>query len=134
MRRIAPAFFALLLAVSDALPQNIPPATIPSITPLVRIFTGSGTITMLYSDNVICVKKATGAATAVTLVASPYVGETVSIKDCKGDANTNNITITPAAGTIDGSATDVISAAYGSVWLLYNGTEWSVLSESSGLL
>lgn len=46
------------------------------------------------------------------------------VKDAKGDAGTNNITITTAGGTIDGSASYVISANYGTVHFITDGTEW----------
>jgi hypothetical protein len=52
------------------------------------------------------------------------------IKDGKGDAATNNITVTPAAGTIDGSSTAVINTNYGSMQLIYNGTQWNIIAES----
>jgi hypothetical protein len=47
------------------------------------------------------------------------------IKDGKGDSATNNITIAPSSGTIDGSSTLVISTAYGVSRLVYNGSAWS---------
>jgi hypothetical protein len=89
-----------------------------------RVVTAAGGITALASDGCIVVNKSVGAATAVTLYASPATGAKLRIKDGKGDANTNNITITPAAGNIDGSATNVINTAYGKVTLLYTGTQW----------
>jgi hypothetical protein len=48
----------------------------------------------------------------------------VVIKDASGSANTNNITITPASGTIDGAATLTISSNWGSEYLVSNGTNW----------
>jgi hypothetical protein len=48
------------------------------------------------------------------LFATPATGTLLTVDDCKGDAATNNITITPAAGNIDGAATYVINTAYGS--------------------
>ena len=90
-----------------------------------RVVTASGAITHLATDSVIIVNKTTGAATAITLIASPALGRIIRIKDGKGDANTNNITITPAAGNIDGSATKVINTAFGALSLIYNGTQWN---------
>ena len=46
------------------------------------------------------------------------------VKDGKGDAATNNITITSAGGTIDGSTSYVISTNYGTVHFITDGTEW----------
>jgi hypothetical protein len=92
-----------------------------------RTITASGAVTVSgTADYFICVNKGTGAATAVNLPGSPATGLTYLIKDCKGDASTNNITVTPAAGNIDGSGTYVISNNYGSVSVTYNGVSWSV--------
>lgn len=94
----------------------------------VRVVTAAGTITQLTSDRHICVNKTTGAATAVNLQASPPGGLILTIDDCKGDAATNNITITPAAGTIDSGATYLITTNYGSVSMYYTGTIWKTTS------
>ena len=54
-------------------------------------------------------------------------GQTFIIKDGLGLASVANpITITPSAGTIDGAANATISAPYGSVTLIYNGTQWLI--------
>lgn len=92
----------------------------------VRVITAAGAITVTAADWAVIVNKTVGAASAVALPAGATGAEFV-IKDGKGDAAANNITITPAAGTIDGAATSVISANYGSATLLYNGTEWSAI-------
>lgn len=91
-----------------------------------RVVTAGASTTVTGTDTLIVIRKATGSATGVTLPASPAAGRTIVIKDGKGDAATNNITITPAAGTIDGAATLVISANRGIARLVYDGTEWVV--------
>ncbi len=91
-----------------------------------RVFTASGNTTAS-SESILVVKKGTGAATGVTLPASPLTGWIYIVKDGKGDANTNNITVSPASGTIDGAATKVINTAYGVLRVVYNGTEWSAI-------
>lgn len=48
----------------------------------------------------------------------------ITIKDASGTANTNNITITPAAGTIDGAGSLVINTAFGFSTLACDGTNW----------
>ena len=77
------------------------------------------------------VKKTSGAATQVTLPARATNGVFATVKDGKGDAATNNITIIPDGTTnnttIDGAANFVISENYGSVQLLHDGTEWGVV-------
>lgn len=64
-------------------------------------------------------------AIALALMASPETGRTFRVKDISGAAAANNITITPAAGNIDGAASYVINTNYGSIDLVYTGSEWS---------
>jgi len=68
----------------------------------------------------------TTAARALTLPAVVSLA-TVGIKDSTGGAAAFNITVTPASGNIDGSATYVIAADYESVTLISNGTNWFVV-------
>jgi len=96
----------------------------------VRVVTAAGAITVSGTDDVILVNKNVGAATSVTLPINPQKNRTVAVKDYKGDAGTNNITVTaPLSGTIDNSASNVISSNYG--WRTYravgNGNNWYVL-------
>lgn len=91
-----------------------------------RTITAAGVITVTVDDYLVVINKTVGAASAVNLPAG-VTGQVFVIKDGKGDAATNNITITPAAGNIDGAATLVINTNRGVARLGYNGTEWSVL-------
>lgn len=93
----------------------------------VRVVTAAGAVTVTTSDYVVVVNKTVGAATTVNLPASPATGDTYVIKDGKGDAGANNITLTPAAGNIDGAGTKVMATNYQSISLVYNGTEWNVV-------
>ncbi len=89
-------------------------------------FTGAGD-TVVLNEALLVINKASGAATGVTLPpgSSQTYGRTVTIKDGKGDAGSNNITITAAGSdTIDGSATYVVGINYGSVELMWNGDQW----------
>lgn len=92
-----------------------------------RVVTAAGAITALATDGIIVVNKATGAATPITLEASPATGAVHIVKDGKGDAQTNNITITPASGTIDGSPNIIINQNRAAVTLIFAGAEWSIL-------
>lgn len=92
-----------------------------------RVVIAAGSITQLSTDRYIIVNKTSGAATAVALVSSPTTGQLVTIKDGKGDAATNNITITPFSGNIDGTSSFVINVAYGSVDLMWTGAAYSIL-------
>lgn len=93
---------------------------------LTRVVTAAGAVTVTSADYAVVVNKASGASTTVNLP-SGVTGTVFVIKDGKGDANTNNITVTPAAGNIDGSGTYVINSNYGSVTLVYNGTQWNII-------
>jgi streptogramin lyase len=97
-----------------------------TITNPVTVLTSGASYTVLSTDYIVIVNKASGSATALTLPSSPATGRTVWIKDGKGDAGSNRITISPAAGTIDGASTYVIDGAYGAITLIYNGTQWNV--------
>lgn len=88
----------------------------------------AGAYNVTSTDEDVFIKKTVGAATAVNLPSSPATGRRVMVKDAKGDALINPITITPAAGTIDGQPTLVIGTPYQRATLEYNSTEWSQVS------
>ncbi|HUC70368.1 MAG TPA: hypothetical protein VMS01_04170 [Stellaceae bacterium] len=92
----------------------------------VRVVTASGAVTMATTDNTIEVDKTTGAATTVNLVSSPTPGTRLCVKDGKGDASANNITLSPAAGNIDGGATFIMNQNYQSTCIQYDGTKWII--------
>jgi hypothetical protein len=96
----------------------------------VRVVTAAGAITHVVTDQVIVVNKGVGAATTVNLMAAPPTGQKIVVKDGKGDAGANNITITPNAGTIDGSGTLVVSTNFQAKTLVYNGTQWNTVATS----
>ena len=92
----------------------------------VLVYTSTATIALTTSNYFLCVNKTVGAATSVTLPAATGTGQLFIIKDCKGDANSNNITVTPTAGNIDGAGTAVINTAYGVAGFIWNGTNWNL--------
>jgi hypothetical protein len=83
------------------------------------------------TDDVVVVNKTVGSATTVTLPAAPTTGEMLVVKDGKGDAGTNPITVGGNGKTLDGAASYTIDVNSGSVTLVYNGTEWDILSTVS---
>lgn len=83
--------------------------------------------TVTTSDAIVVYEMAVPGPVAVTLPATPNVGQLFYLKDGTGDAATNPITITPAAGTIDGALTATINANYGALTLTWNGAEWNIL-------
>ena len=98
---------------------NVYPAA--ASTPI-RILTAGASTSLTVRDSVLIVNKSSGSATAVTL---PAGGGYFTIKDGKGDAATNNITISGV--NIDGAASYIIRTNYGSVTLTYNGTQYNIL-------
>lgn len=86
---------------------------------------GAYPYTTVPQDAVILVD--TSSARTITPLASPTTGQRHIIKDNVGSAAANNITITPSGKNIDGAASSIINIAYGSVTIVYNGTQWNVI-------
>lgn len=83
--------------------------------------------TVTNADDIVSVQVPGPVAVAVNLPAGT-TGRIFTIKDGLGlAAPATPITITPAAGTIDGAATATINAPYGSLTLVYTGTEWQLI-------
>ena len=80
------------------------------------------TLTPMLGDVVLCTT--TSSAVSVTLPANPVSGGIVTVKDNSGNANTNNITITPASGSIEGQSTLVLKDNWAVVRLVWNGSLW----------
>jgi len=84
--------------------------------PTVRVVTAAGDITVVASDDIVLVNKSIGASTAVILPASADRRRALKIADLKGDATSNNITVTPdGSETISGNTSYVINVNNGSV-------------------
>lgn len=92
-----------------------------------NIMTASGTYTVSTTECLIIINKTVGAATPVTLPASPNTGRVIIVKDGKGDAAANNISISGNGKNIDGATPLVISTNYGVARIVYNGTQWNVV-------
>lgn len=114
-----------VFTITDAGVANHQAAKIDKI----RTVTAAGAVTVSATDDyIIEVSKTSGAATTVNLPASPATGLTYVIKDGKFDAATYNITITPNAGNIDNASTYVMNQNGQSVRIVYNGTQWLVIT------
>ena len=101
-------------------------ATGPDIL-AVRIAVATPITVVAATDEVVSVEVPGPVAVAVNLPAG-VTGQVFYIKDGLGlAAPATPITITPAAGTIDGAATATINAPYGSLTLVYSGVEWKIL-------
>lgn len=69
----------------------------------------------------------------VYLPPTPRQGQIVSVKDYSGNAAVVSITVNAGAQTqtVEGSYSQTINTKYGFINLIWNGTEWSILSTSS---
>jgi hypothetical protein len=73
------------------------------------------------------IKVDTSSARTITPLASPTTGQRHIIKDSVGSAAANNITITPSGKNIDGAASSTININYGSVTIIYDGSQWLIV-------
>jgi len=93
----------------------------------VRIAVATPIAVVAATDEVVSIEVPGPVAVAVTLPAG-VTGQAFYLKDGLGlAAPATPITITPAAGTIDGAATATIDAPYGALTLVYSGVEWKIL-------
>lgn len=89
-----------------------------------RVVTAAGAITGATTDHIIEVNKTVGAATTVNLPAcNANSGLSITVIDGKGDAATNNITLTPSAGNINGATTFVMNINRQSETIWYDGSQ-----------
>lgn len=112
---------------SGKVPANQLPATSGTTITGVTVSSGSS-YTMQTADRVVIVNKTSGSATGITLPSSPTLWVRYDIIDSKGDAATNNITVTPASGTIDGSPSFTMNSNYDSFSFLASANNvWSIV-------
>lgn len=98
----------------------------PQFVP-VRIAVATPVTVVSATDEVISVEVPGPVAVAVNLPAG-VTGQVFSIKDGLGLASpATPITITPAAGTIDGAATATINAPFGALTLVYDSVQWILI-------
>lgn len=107
---------------------NVITVSSSGVVPLaVRIAVATPVTVVAATDEVVSVEVPGPVAVAVNLPAG-VTGQVFYIKDGLGLATpATPITITPAAGTIDGAATATINAPFGSLTLVYSGVEWKLL-------
>lgn len=86
----------------------------------------SATTTLTATDTLLIANAASGAITVNLPTAASASGQVYSVK--KIDASANAVTIDPSgAETIDGTATKIISAQYGSLTFQSDGATWWVI-------
>lgn len=91
-----------------------------------QIMTAGASITLDENSRKLVVNKGAGSPTAVNLPATPKLGQEILVKDGKGDAKTNNITVDGNGTTIDGFSDVVLINNYQAYTFFYNGTEWNI--------
>ena len=97
----------------------------PHTGEIITVATTSGSPHLISSAKTISNPSASAAVFFQLPAASsvkPYYDYVV--KDGKGDAGSNNITITSAGGTIDGTTNHIISSNYGTVFIFSDGSNW----------
>lgn len=88
----------------------------------------SNIYTVVAADVIIWINPLVPGPSTVVLVPSNQVtGQIFYIKDKRGDAFTNNITLNPGANTIEGQSSFVMNRDRQSTMVSWNGTEWSIL-------
>ncbi len=77
----------------------------------------------------------TDSARSVSIPSPALAGEgaEIVVKDTSGGASTHNITVTPDAGTIDGSASATIASDGGGMFLRSDGIQWLNIGGGGGL-
>ncbi len=101
---------------------------VPSVSfnDAVKVVTpGAYPYTTVPQDQLILVD--TSSARTIVPLASPTTGQRHIIKDSVGSGGLNFITITPSGKNIDGAASALIISNYGSLTIVYNGTEWNII-------
>ena len=94
------------------------------------IFTSAGNYSFTTANTVI-VKKTVGSSTTVFLPANPTTGQEYTVKDGKGDAFTNPITVDGSGINIDGSPSWLLNVNYQSVTIFFDGSEYLVIGVRS---
>jgi len=92
----------------------------------VRVLTSGASDTLLSTDFMLVVNKTIGGATTIYLPAVPSANFLAVVKDGKGDAASNNITIDGNGNNMDGAATVVMNLNYQALNFAWNGTQWNV--------
>lgn len=127
------------LSADDLVPINSGPVSVVtslgalgeflSVAPeAARVVDSGSTVTMTSADSALLINKTVGGATTVNLK-TPALGLNVLIKDMKGDAGSNNITLDAGSGKlINGQQTLVMNANYSATLLIgMSATQWGTV-------
>ena len=121
------------------LASGVVPTTVDSVTNKIYVdskslikttYISNTNYTATSSDYVIIVRNSNSVSTTITipLGSSLTVGKIFIIKDGKGDALTNNVTILNTSGDlIDGQSSTSITTNYGFLSIIWDGTTWNII-------
>ena len=104
---------------------NISNNTFPGVLPVIIVTTSPFLASA--ADVFIGVNNTGAAPFSVVLPANPVTGKFYIIKDVSGTAAAFPITVTAVGHTIDGAASATINTNFGSITLVFNGVNWSVV-------
>lgn len=110
------------------------PNLFPQLLTNVLILSTGFPYTMGDHDCLVACNKAAPAAAVTVKLGTPWDGRIVGVKDYKGDAGTNNITVDGNGVNIEGAATDTINVDRAERWYRYDATaeEWKRLFSGAG--
>lgn len=93
-----------------------------------RVIVSNAQLPMTDADIFLLINKTIASATNVVLK-TPSLGAICGVKDMKGDAASNNITLDAGSGLlINGSQTLTMNANYATTWLIgMSDTQWGTL-------
>lgn len=94
--------------------------------PIATVAGGAGTYNATAGER-IKIQSSLGAKAIQLPDPANHVGERINVKDMDGSAGTNNITVTTAAGKIDGVASKVLNSNYQSVTFESDGSNWGIV-------
>ena len=101
--------------------QNV---TIGNPSPVSVTDVATPTYTALPTDYMLCVL--TNGPVTITLPTG-ILGTVYIVKDCFGEANINPIIIQGTGGQLVDGSTATINSPFGSIQLIFNGTDWSIV-------
>lgn len=104
---------------------NVTNNTFPGSLPVIIVTTSPFLASS--SDVFVGVNNINAAPFSVVLPANPVTGKFYIIKDISGTAATFPITVTAVGHTIDGAASATIDTNFGSITLVFNGVNWSIV-------
>jgi len=99
----------------------------PNIVPPVIVTSGSSYSAPNQNLRIV-VAKPSGSPTTINLPSAPVPGQEIIVKDGKGDASLNKITVVPPSGSvIDGFSTVKLRINWQSLSFMYNGMDWNII-------